>query len=332
MSLKRRDFLKMLAGLAAPASSFLAARPVFAAKKPAMEKGGATARVVLVSRPKVLSPQGTPHPETLNRMLNDAICRLTGHNTAKEAWDGIFSPRDRVGIKVNALGGRNICTHSDLAYGVAAQLRSIGIPSDNIIIFDRLSRELEKDGYNIQRGGSGIQCYGTDSDYEREPQISGSIGSCFSRILTRKCDAIISLPVLKDHNLAGVSLAMKNFYGVIHNPNKYHDNCCDPFIADLNSHPNIKDKLRLVIIDGLRGQCNGGPGYKPQWAWPFGGLILSRDPVAADFFGTQVLEKKRKAMGLPDLRAAGREPRHIRTAGGMGLGICDPNKIEKILI
>jgi len=27
---------------------------------------------------------------------------------------------------------------------------------------------------------------------------------------------------LKDHDGAGVTIALKNMYGVIHNPNKYH--------------------------------------------------------------------------------------------------------------
>ena len=39
--------------------------------------------------------------------------------------------------------------------------------------------------------------------------------------------------VVKDHDLAGVSAGLKNWYGVIHNPNKYHDSCCDPYVADV---------------------------------------------------------------------------------------------------
>lgn len=61
----------------------------------------------------------------------------------------------------------------------------------------------------------GIQCFGTDElpggGYEAEPQLSGSVGTCFSKIISRLCTAIINVPVLKDHDLAGISVAMKNF-------------------------------------------------------------------------------------------------------------------------
>ena len=64
---------------------------------------------------------------------------------------------------------------------------------------------------------------------------------------------VVSLPVLKDHNLAGVSLGMKNFFGAIHNPNKYHDNHCDPFVAEVFDVPLVRQKHRLTVIDALRG-------------------------------------------------------------------------------
>ena len=47
--------------------------------------------------------------------------------------------------------------------------------------------------------------------YEPEPQFAGSVGTCFSKIVSHLCTAIINVPVLKDHDLAGISVAMKNF-------------------------------------------------------------------------------------------------------------------------
>lgn len=40
--------------------------------------------------------------------------------------------------------------------------------------------------------------------------------------------------------LQRMSIALKNMYGAIHNPNKYHRNGCDPFAADLNILPDIR--------------------------------------------------------------------------------------------
>ena len=59
------------------------------------------------------------------------------------------------------------------------------------------------------------------------------------------------MPLLKDHDGAGVSIALKNMYGVIHNPNKYHPNGCNPYVADVNMLPDIRTKMRLAF-DKLR--------------------------------------------------------------------------------
>jgi uncharacterized protein (DUF362 family) len=332
MILKRRNFLKYIAGFTTASSPLFSIFSLFVKKAAGRKIQKSIGKVVIVKRPEVFTSPGNVSPEVAYRMLSDGICRLTGHKTPASAWSSLFSPSEKIGIKVNALGGRRICTHTELTYAVVKHLTECGIPAQNIIIWDRLTRELKKAGYGIQRGGRSVRCFGTDDDYGFLPESSGSIGSCFSRILTRKCDAIISIPVLKDHDLAGVSLNLKNFYGAIHNPNKYHDNGCDPFIADLNCHPHIKNKLRLVIIDGLMGLYNGGPAFKPQWAWPYSGLLLSQDPVAVDLIGTEIIEKKRKSKGLPSLKQDGRFPVHIQTAAKKGLGTGDLKKIEKIII
>jgi len=204
------------------------------------------------------------------------------------------------------------------------------VPAFNIIIWERTNRELEQAGYRIAtgRGGSGslggARCFGTDvvrnSGYEEEPEIVGEVGSCFSQVLTRVCTALINMPVLKDHDLAGVSASMKNNYGVIHNPNRYHDHNCDPFVAHLNSYHHLMNKQRLVVCDAITAQCNAGPAFKPAWAWGYGGLLVSRDPVALDAVAYRIIEDRRKLKGLPTLLEAGRPPRWLETASAMGLG------------
>jgi uncharacterized protein (DUF362 family) len=138
------------------------------------------------------------------------------------------------------------------------------------------------------------------------------------------------VPVLKDHNLAGVSLGMKNFYGAIHNPNKYHDHNCDPYIVDVVSHRYIRDKWCLTVCDATRAQVHAGPGRHPSFAWPFGGLIVSTDVVAADAVAADLLEGERKARGLKTLADKGRPTKHIATAAARGLGVADLNRIERI--
>jgi len=54
--------------------------------------------------------------------------------------------------------------------------------------------------------------------YEENLAAWGSVGSCLSKILTQRSGVLINVPVLKDHDGAGVTIALKNMYGVIHNP------------------------------------------------------------------------------------------------------------------
>jgi hypothetical protein len=213
---------------------------------------------------------------------------------------------------------------------VVSGLKRAGIGEENIIVWDRLTEELSNAGYTINRSSSGVQCFGTDKDYDSYPETAGSIGSCFSTIVSSRCTALINVPVLKDHDLSGVSLSLKNFYGAIHNPNKYHGNNCDPYIADLNTHTYLKDKLRLVICDGLSLQYNGGPAFKPQWSVQHSTLMFGLDPVAVDRIGCNLIEEKRKTKCLPSLKDAGRDPVHIASAAQRGLGTDDPGSIEVV--
>jgi uncharacterized protein (DUF362 family) len=327
----RRDFLKWITKLCVLASGMTRTAFSFAGDAQTITGKDEKTTVVITKRPEVYSTSGELSSSVVKQMIDAGFTKLTGISDVNKAWLSIFKPEETIGIKVNAVGGRNICTHHEVAYAVANSLVSAGIKRYRIIIWDRLTEELRRGGYTINRDENALRCFGTDGDYEREPETSGSIGSCFSSIVSRRCDALISIPVLKDHDLSGVSINLKNFYGVIHNPNKYHDNGCDPYIADLNAHPYIKDKLRLIICDGLTAQCNGGPGFKPQWAWKYSGLLFSRDPVAIDQVGCQAIDEQRRFKGLQTLAEAGRFPKHIQTAAKLNLGIADPAKITTIL-
>jgi uncharacterized protein (DUF362 family) len=333
MDCERRTFLGLII-------SFIMSLPLLSFFKPNVEAkeaspvtvtspSGDRAQVVILQQQGILKGD-TVDVNLIKKLLNQGVCHVTGNSLPSGAWKELFTPKDIVGIKVNCLGGKGISTHPELVMAVVEGLRIAGVPGSNIIIWDRLTNELEAVGYKVNWQGEGVRCFGTDSNYEQEVEEVGSVGSCFSSILSRQCTALINMPVLKDHDLSGVSLSLKNLYGAIHNPNKYHDNNCDPYIADLNSHPLIRKKLRLIICDGITGMYNGGPGFKPQGSWEFQGIILSRDPVALDRVGCEIIEAKRKEKGLPGLKEVGRDPKHIMSAFKKGLGIGDMKRIEVV--
>ncbi|MGB9606820.1 MAG: DUF362 domain-containing protein, partial [Bryobacteraceae bacterium] len=206
-----------------------------------------------------------------------------------------------------------------------------GIRARDILIWDRLCDDLESAGFRIQTGRDRIRVMGNDLlGYEDELSTWGSAGSLLAKALTRISDVVINLPVLKDHGIVGVTLALKNLFGAVHNPNKYHPNVGDPYVADVYMLPPIRQKVRLSICDAITGQYEGGPSYMPQWSWPFNGVLVARDPVAMDRIGWQIIEDERARRGMKPLREAGREPRWIRTAARHGIGTDDPARIRRI--
>ncbi len=273
--------------------------------------------------------------DQVEKLLNRTIENLFQVSQPGKAWQQLFTREDTVGIKINCLAGRGISTHFELVEAIIEGLRSAGVLEKNIIIWDRANRDLEKTGYRIKTDRNGVKCYGNDyTGYTHDIYEYGKVGSHLSNILVRQCTAIVNVPILKDHGIVGITNALKNFFGAVHNPNKYHDNKGDPYIADVNMLSEIRSKVRITITDALIAQCEGGPPLMPQWAWPYNGLIVGFDPVAIDTIGWDIIEKKRKEMGLPILKQVGREPTYIVTAADEKhrLGSNDLNKINLVRV
>ena len=286
---------------------------------------------VVIARDNLLRGTGsTVDSRRVLALLDRAMQSLFDRDHAIEAWSRLVRPGDKVGVKVNALGGRGLSSNLQLVEAICERLQEAGIKAGDIVVWDRDSAEMERSGFHLSMGGNGVQCFGTDRvDYEQDLVAYGSVGSRLSRILTQRCNVLINVPVLKDHDGAGVTIAMKNMYGVIHNPNKYHPNGCNPYIADLNMLPEIRTGMRLIICDATTAQYEGGPAYKPEYSWKQNALIVSQDPVALDYTGWQIIERKRAEKGLKTLEAEGRAPHYIATAADAEhrLGTNDPGRI-----
>jgi uncharacterized protein (DUF362 family) len=266
-------------------------------------------------------------PGAARRAIAGALAASVGAETGAAAAASLFSPSDTVGIKVNCLAGNRLSPRVELVEALVDVIADAGVDRQHIIVFDRSSRELRRAGFTIREQGPSYRCIGTDNDYDSQPSSSGAIGSCFARMVSTTCTGLVSFGVVKDHDLSGVSAGMKNWYGVIHNPNKYHDNGCDPYIADVARHPFIRDKLRLTVLDGVIAQCHGGPAYRPGSTFELGFVAASTDQVAADLWAWREIEAERANRGLPTLEAAGRPPRFLATAARAGLGVDDPEKL-----
>jgi len=288
-------------------------------------------RIVVAQDTNVLS-NGSVARIVLKKMLDGAIPTYTNTSDAAAGWKALFSPKDIVGLKLNCLGGRGLSPNSEIVDLIVKALIEAGLPETNIIVWDRFDLDLTRAGFTLNKQGKGHRVTGTDRFYDSRPTLMGSIGSCYSRFLSEVCTAIINLGVLKDHDLAGVSVAMKNWYGTIHNPHKYHSNNCDPYIADLSASKMIRMKHRLTIIDALHAQYKGGPAYAPAFRWETDMIIVGTDEVAIDTFGAHIIDEKRKKENEPTLKKSGKYPPWLKAAHERGLGENDLSKIKVIRV
>jgi len=157
-------------------------------------------------------------------------------------------------------------------------------------------------------------------DLKREMQATiavpdGYVMNAFSTWqLVKDADVIISVPVLKTHDQAEMTLSLKNLKGLINDKDKkeLHKRGVFKGIADLAAAV----RPRLTVIDGLIGQEGLGPLYGIPVR--MGLLLASRDLVAADTVASLI---------------AGFQPEEVNVtvfAAQRGLGTMNINEIDVV--
>ena len=128
-----------------------------------------------------------------------------------------------------------------------------------------------------------------------------------------ECDVLINVPILKHHDGAQISIAMKNLMGIVWDRRWWHNNNLDQCIADMVTYR----KPDLNIIDGYRVMKRNGPrGISVNDVSLEKAQIISADIVAADAASARIF---------------GAEPetiRHIKIANDMGLGVMDLSRLN----
>ncbi|MBD3224981.1 MAG: DUF362 domain-containing protein [Caldithrix sp.] len=327
--MKRRQFLKSSLW----ATTTMPFIPLFG--RPHLKASDSSAsKIILADNAGYANGENTVNSYRIAKRLDEAIAAYFDAGDPLQGWKQVVRPSETIGLKVNCLSARGV-THPELVEAIIERLQQSGIRTDDIIIWDRLSSDLEDGGFTINYKQRGVKCYGNDYlGFNAGLQVFGSAGSRVCRTLTDRCDGIINLPLLKDHSIAGVTISLKNMFGAIHNPHKYHLNSGDPYIADVNSFKPIRQKIRLNIVDALDAQYEGGPSFLPHWRWPCNTLLVGQDQVALDYTGWQIIEHKRAEQQRPSLKEAGRQPSYIFTAADRKhqLGCADPQNIKPIHI
>jgi uncharacterized protein (DUF362 family) len=131
-------------------------------------------------------------------------------------------------------------------------------------------------------------------------------------------DFLVSLPKLKTHHWAGVTLSLKNMFGVVPGgcygwpKNVLHWAGIDNSVLDINATV----RPDFAIVDGIVGMEGNGPIQGSQK--PCGVLILGDDPVAVDATGARVmglLPEKIKYIAQASTLLGHIDPENIRQVG-----------------
>jgi len=304
-------------------------------------------RVVVVKNRAIWDSQGQINILEAKKSLNVALRHLFGVDSYKEALKQIITPQDKVGLKVNAyLGEKDNATHPGLVDALSDFLTEVGVPVNNIIVWDRAQNELEEVGFKINQATTGRRCLATVThriERKSQPLVGfddtvinvGNTTTRLTNILTKVTTVTINMPVLRTHKFpanTGVNAALQNMYHAIElteaNMGELYKNECDPGAALVYQIPAIRYKTKLIICDALNPLYNGGPTDDHRYHTKYNGIIVGLDSVAVDTVGQMILQKIRDSKGDP------KWPRlvsnYLATAGKLGLGVSDLTRIEVI--
>jgi uncharacterized protein (DUF362 family) len=360
MQYPRRHFLTGgLAALAVGCSRTQANLAVTAAAQPATNgiPGPFPGRVISVAHPgSIIGTQFQREP--VRDMMRKGMMELTGADSPEEAWRSFFQPGDIVGLKLNPVGMPHVISAPEVVREIIAGLHSAGIKSPEIVAYDRYRKQFIQAGFDKwlpegvrwmaatdDVGPLQLDMGGYDPDQYVEmalvlPQADAGNAhhrrSYVARFLTREVNKMINLTVLKHHQSAGVTLALKNLsHGLVNNVSRSHSsptlNACGAFIPAVVDLPIIRQKVVLNIVDGIQAGYHGGPLAKVgKYMWNHQTMYFSTDPVAVDKVGWGVIDKKRVEKGMlpvgeapPDADSTfyRMQPEHIEIAGALGLGV-----------
>lgn len=361
MTEARRQFLK-----SALMGAAYSAAPGFAAPAPGELglPGPYPGRVVAVDHPECVRNRAYDRA-AIRAMMRKGMMELTGAPSPEDAWKAFFSPTDVVGVKLNPVGRPFVISAPEVFLEIVEGLQSAGVKPGNIIAYDRYRSEFIAAGFDKWLPEGVRWTYGTakqhplqldmemydETQYVELPLVLPRADasnphhrrSYLAKWVTQDVNKIVNLCVLKHHQSAGVTLALKNLsHGLVNNVSRSHStrtlNTCGTFIPAIVDHPVIRKKVVLNILDGVLGAYHGGPGGKVEkYVWDHKTMYFATDPVAMDKTGHQAIDEKRKAVGMPSI-ALGRpdadstflnmQVEHIEISGAMGLGVFDDSKID----
>ncbi|MDJ0820112.1 MAG: DUF362 domain-containing protein [Desulfobacterales bacterium] len=248
----------------------------------------AKSRVVLIRDKDLIGNAGDIRTDNLADMLDQAVQTLFVADDAAAVWQQLFNADDVVGIKSNVWW--HLPTPAVLEEILQERLIAAGVKKQNISVDDR-----------------GVR---------RNPVF-------------RNSTALINVRPLRTHAWSGLGTLLKNYIMFVSSPWMYHGNACEKLGAIWHKS-NLRSKTRLNILVMITPLFHGvGPHhFSRKYTWPYKGLIVSADPVAADATGAHIIQAKRD-LYFGEERPISPRPLHIEAGETrFRLGNCHPERIE----
>ncbi len=361
MTQDRRDFLRTALAAAAAASY----QTSFAAPTGNLGLPGPYPGKVVAMRHEGSIVNGKYNRDAVKSMLHQGLMNLTGARTPTDAWRTFFDPGDVVGIKLNPVGKPHVISAPEVFHELLEGLKLAGVKMTNVIAYDRYKTEFIEAGFHKWLPPGVRYTWGTDAIHPLQLDMDGYDAneyvemplvlpqadaknphhrrSYLAKFITKDVNKMINLCLLKHHQSAGVTIALKNMsHGLVNNVSRSHStstlNTCGTFIPNIVDHPIIRKKVVLNVCDGILAAYHGGPGSSVgKYKFEHKTMYLATDPVALDKTGWKVIDEQRVKMGMKpvaeappdaDSRFRHMQVEHIEIASALGLGVFDDRKIQ----
>lgn len=311
--------------------------------------------------------EGVYQREPVRDMMRRGMMELTGAPDWVQAWRMFFEKGDVVGIKLNPVSRPWVISSPEVVQEIVAGLEAAGVARKDIVAYDRYKREFYDAGFDkwLPEGvriawaadyndNTQQRLDGYDPDHYMDMQLTlpgfdlsneRARRSYAAQFITKDVNKMVNLCLLKHHQSAGITMALKNMsHGLVNNVNRSHSspmlNACGTFIPTATSIPVIRQKCILHIGDAIKALAHGGPVMNPRrvkYVWEHKTMFFSTDPVAMDMVGWEELDAQRVKMGMKPLAEAPKDedsgfirmqPEHVTISGALGLGIGDLKKID----
>jgi uncharacterized protein (DUF362 family) len=119
------------------------AAPLFA------QDSSSKSRVAYLENPNLLNNYD-PKPDAVKDAVARLLTTLTGKDKPADAWKDLgISDDDTVAVKIAALGDARTSTSQEVVNAVTDSLIDAGVKPENIIVWDRVEREMTRSGFPV---------------------------------------------------------------------------------------------------------------------------------------------------------------------------------------